>query len=479
MALAVGALVFGAGPVRGQALAGLALGASFAGVADGGIGTPPDPQGAAGPEYLLAMTNTGFVAQRKDGSVAASWTPAEFWAPASQGDSLFDPRVMFDGLSGRWFAVMATEGVTAPPAVLLAVSAGADPRQGWQFFRINADPAGESYAEFPLIGANGRWICVTADMISRQSGGLVGGAVWAIEKAPLLEAGSLAVTRFSVSYPGLPLTPVATFDAGEPDEFLVAERSGNDSGQGELEVKRVTGSGGPVQLVEVGRVAAPVPWLENAVPFDSSPQAGTAVKITSPRADVASACLRNGTIWAVHAATVPAGAAPEHTAVQWWRLTTAGALSGFGRIEDPSGGMWLGYPSVAVNAADQVVIGYSIFSTGSYASAGYSWRLSPECDAQLSEIHVLRAGEAPYDRPDAAGLNRWGDLSETAVDPADDFTIWTIQEYAAAAVSGQSRWGTWWGGFLPAPGGRSLACLAPIPASAPLLLAPRRGPAEP
>ena len=28
-------------------------------------------------------------------------------------------------------------------------------------------------------------------------------------------------------------------------------------------------------------------------------------------------------------------------------------------------------------------------------------------------------------------LNRWGDFSQTVVDPEDDQTIWTFQEYAA------------------------------------------------
>ncbi|MCP4285632.1 MAG: hypothetical protein GY792_14440, partial [Gammaproteobacteria bacterium] len=43
--------------------------------------------------------------------------------------------------------------------------------------------------------------------------------------------------------------------------------------------------------------------------------------------------------------------------------------------------------------------------------------------------------------------NRWGDYSATAIDPVDDLTFWTLQEYAGTNVGGgvnDGRWGTWW-----------------------------------
>jgi hypothetical protein len=45
--------------------------------------------------------------------------------------------------------------------------------------------------------------------------------------------------------------------------------------------------------------------------------------------------------------------------------------------------------------------------------------------------------------------NRWGDFSATVVDPTDDTSFWTLQEYAKFPVSGISQWGTWWGKFHP------------------------------
>lgn len=58
-------------------------------------------------------------------------------------------------------------------------------------------------------------------------------------------------------------------------------------------------------------------------------------------------------------------------------------------------------------------------------------------------------GEASYQRTDTSGRNRWGDYSYTSLDPEDDMTLWTLQEYAE---SGTNIWGTWVDSVLaPAP----------------------------
>jgi hypothetical protein len=198
-------------------------------------------------------------------------------------------------------------------------------------------------------------------------------------------------------------------------------------------------------------------------PLESLPQEGTTRRIISDQDEIASACLRHGKIWAVQTATLsPAGSIPLHTVVQWWRIEPDGALDAFGRIGDPAGSTWLGFPSIAVNADDEALVGYSLFSGGHFASAGYSISTGCSGDAALSEIRSLKDGEAAYIRTDGSGNNRWGDLSETVVDP-DGRTLWTLQEYAAATAGGESRWGTWWGGFSADPSSRrDGACVAPV-----------------
>jgi uncharacterized repeat protein (TIGR01451 family) len=149
----------------------------------------------------------------------------------------------------------------------------------------------------------------------------------------------------------------------------------------------------------------------------------------------------------VHHIFLPA-TTPTRAAVQWWQLSTAGAIQQRGRIDDSTAATFHAFPSIAVNANSDVLIGYSRFSASQYASANYSFRLSGEPANTLQSDAVLKAGEGPYYKTFSGTRNRWGDYSSTVVDPANDLDMWTIQEYAATPVgtgANSGRWGTWWG----------------------------------
>jgi hypothetical protein len=70
----------------------------------------------------------------------------------------------------------------------------------------------------------------------------------------------------------------------------------------------------------------------------------------------------------------------------------------------------------------------------------------------MREARVYKPGEGHFNLAYSGGVNRWGDYSHTVVDPSDDTTLWTIQEYARAQVgtgAGSGRWGTWWAAVNP------------------------------
>jgi hypothetical protein len=67
---------------------------------------------------------------------------------------------------------------------------------------------------------------------------------------------------------------------------------------------------------------------------------------------------------------------------------------------------------------------------------------------------VYQDGQDYYEKDFGGGRYRWGDYSHTMVDPIDDASFWTIQEYArpraAPTVGGSdSKWGTWWAKVAP------------------------------
>jgi hypothetical protein len=89
-----------------------------------------------------------------------------------------------------------------------------------------------------------------------------------------------------------------------------------------------------------------------------------------------------------------------------------------------------------------VRIGFSGSKSTEFVGAYIAGRAPGDPTGFTTAPQLIKAGEAAYQRIDGSGRNRWGDFSYTSVDPVDDLTIWTIQEYAGTGAAG-NIWGTW------------------------------------
>ena len=113
--------------------------------------------------------------------------------------------------------------------------------------------------------------------------------------------------------------------------------------------------------------------------------------------------------------------------VAWYRINPGtGTVQSQGRINDPS--RWYYYPSVAVNKDNVAAIGFSGSSTAEFVG-GYYTLIQPSTGT-AEPVVQLKAGEATYFKIFSGTENRWGDFSATSVDPTDDTSFWTLQEYA-------------------------------------------------
>ena len=85
--------------------------ATFPGDSGPGPKDGPDNSGAVGPDHVVDFTNANVVIHdKKTGEVIRRMTQTEFWKdakPAFDFPALNDPRLLYDPLSGRWFAVAA------------------------------------------------------------------------------------------------------------------------------------------------------------------------------------------------------------------------------------------------------------------------------------------------------------------------------------------------------------------------------------
>jgi hypothetical protein len=163
---------------------------------------------------------------------------------------------------------------------------------------------------------------------------------------------------------------------------------------------------------------------------------------------------RNGSLFTTH--TVP-DPSRSKTVVRWYEINPASTPATRlqeGTISDPN--RFYYYPSVAVNLAGDVAIGFSGSSSSppEYAGAYYTARRAADPPNTMHPVTLLRSGKASYFKTFSGRDNRWGDFSATVVDPADDTTFWTLQEIASTPVVTPAgaildRWATWWGSFGP------------------------------
>ena len=88
------------------------------------------------------------------------------------------------------------------------------------------------------------------------------------------------------------------------------------------------------------------------------------------------------------------------------------------------------------------------------------FRYGSDAAGTMRDPLIYKAGEGMYWKTfncgNPAAENRWGDYSATMVDPVDDTSLWTLQEYSqpegsvfAATGCNSGVWGTWWAKVVP------------------------------
>lgn len=421
-----------------------ALSASFQG-SPGPSGGPPDTQGAAGPNHLMVVLNAEVRVQDKSGAtLGVVRSLSDFFSPlASDSLNAFDPQLQFDPYGGRWILVAGNSPFGTDGSLLIGVSKTSDPTGDWKLFSFNADSEGKFWLDHPVLGFNKNWIVVSASMIPIESSGSVHADVFALNKSALYSAGPGSfLTRFRLpDEASLLMRPATTLDSSLDTMYLIQYWLGNSNGSGSLRLYSITGPVGSEVLNNVGTpvfITTTDTWNNGGM--NGAPQLGSSERLPTGNPEINSVIYRNGSLWCVHTINLPADGEPTRSALQWWEISPNGTVMQRGRVEDPSGNVFYGFPSIAVNSNNDVLIGYARFTATAYAGSGYVFRAGSDPQNSMRDDTVLKTGESPY------FSNRWGDYSETVVDPANDVDMWTTQEYAAPVLGGHA---TWWGRISP------------------------------
>ena len=429
---------------------------------------PPDTHGAVGMDKLVVMINNNVTIQNKTtGAVLSTVSEDTFWnagAATPRGSGYFDPKVLFDPYNQRFIACILSDGISASSKLHLAVSQTSDPQGTWFITTIQAGSTTYG-ADFPSIGFNKNWLTISLNMFNNSTGVFTGGNLYLIDY-PQFRAGT--VNAFGVTDPtsvtmslALTLQPAVTYSATEANEYIMRTQF-NDP----ITVMRLLNvTGTPPAAPTLSTISTGVPIGEpvnrslGEVLPQAPPTVGTGTrKIDADDARLTNVVFRNGSIWAVHhfgacaANNCTAANQFTRTVAQAYQVDTAGNVLQRLRVDDPTatatnGGKWYAYPSIAVNAANDVLIGFSQFASNQWGSAGYATHERTEATGVIDDPQIYQAGLGYYEKTFGGTRNRWGDYSNTQVDPVNDRDLWTIQELANPPVgtgNGSGRWNTWW-----------------------------------
>jgi hypothetical protein len=429
----------------------------------------PMHSGGVGPNHLMSMTDRNVLIQDRAGATISTMLSSTFWSPLVPGALLYS-RVYFDNTTDRWLA-SARSGVGGTMTILLAVSVSDDPTGSWNYYSVVADPTAVQFPDWTPLGYSANHIAISANMFNVTGGAFVASKLWVYEKSAALAGGPVTVSVFPTGFMatthgsgGSSPHPTRDTDGSSPNIYMLND-SFTSSGVFLLQITVISGPGAaPV----VSSIAGSPFGGTTSFHFVSVNFSGTQRVLSQLAPEtrgispfsirLASTLVRNGKIWAAHTGGRPTTGVNE-TAVHWYQLDPT--LSFPGASAPAPNGMMLQNgavgggantaqicPSIAVNCAEDAIIGFSNGDSTKLPEASYVFRRGSDAISTTGPIRLLKAGETNYWKTLAGTTAQWGLNSSSSVDPLDDSSLWTLQPYAGTRVGAadtDSRWGARWG----------------------------------
>jgi len=435
---------------------------------------PPDSMGSVGPSQVLVAVNGRIKVFDKQGNLGGlDVTDANFWGSEAGGDEVTDPQVEYDRLSQRWFITelsfnCSNNSCSTNNRILVAVSSSSTISNSSSFtlFHFNqndADPDPVArFADYDQLGVDASAIYVGVNDFS-SNGGFTGSTAFVIDKADLL-ANTLTVTGFDLVSgnhgPDSP-QPAQDMDPNVPAGYLVGV---DVSSFGRLDVVRISDPAGTPTASSFA-LTVPATIQPEAVPQASGTPAPPKLDPVSDRlfeAMIGRDESGNVSLWTAHNIEVNssgvASGSGGRDGARWYQigsLSTTPTLIQSGTLFDPASTspryFWI--PSIAMNGQGAASLNSSTAGSGKFASVASSAHLPTDPPGTTEPFTIAYASSSKYDDGSSDNPQRWGDYSQTVVDPTDNQTFWTFQEYANSSGSADA-WGV-----------RVIKVLAPPPAT--------------
>jgi hypothetical protein len=451
------------------------LGTSFTGaVLSDANAFPPDVMGAVGPSQYVVFVNGRLRTFNKTTGVAdgiINANPDAFFSlvttPPGTGQLTItsDPNVRYDRLSGRWFLtiidvtlVLSTGAIAVPNRLLIAMSDGSTITAGtvWSFTYYQ-NPT--YFDDYPSLGIDANALYIGTDKFT-IAGSFNNTKAYVFNKSSII-TGTPTVYIFDnlISVNTGPFAPrgVDNYDPNNTGPSALGYFIGvNVSTYSTLILRRVTNpAGSPPTMsgnisITTNTTTGPVkvPHFGNT--------GGNNGRLDALDDRLYAAHLRNGRLWTAHNIGVNNSGtttSANRNGSSWYEIQN---LSGTPSIYQqatlydntlPNDANQRNYwiPTIMVTGQGHAALGCSIAGTNERINCFTTGRLVGDVLGTLrdgpggSSLPGYTSSTTAYnpsgDPGTSRGYRRWGDYSYLSLDPNDDMTMWTAQEFCDATNS--------------------------------------------
>jgi hypothetical protein len=427
---------------------------------------PSDSTGSVGSRRFIELVNSSFALYDKTSGVPI--TTGTLNTLAGGGGSVFDPQVMWDAQTNRFYYAMVLAVNSTTNLIATGFSTTASPNNGSTDFCHYTVNFGSDLPDYPKLGDSSPFWIIGSNVFNSR-GAFTGADSFAISKPPAgttcpaassLKFGEQFGLRDSTGASAFTPVPADQIDARAAG-FIIARAGALPSTRLSLhQVTKDATTGLPVFQTTGTAVTVPSYTIPPSAPQRNGfPNAAKLLDTLDARPTQAVSAVDPGHgnavgLWVQQTtATNPAG----RSEVRWYEINPAmGTLFQQGKATSTSFFAFNG--AISPDRArlgstglfgDSMVLGFDTASTTSFPAV----QMVSKVGAAAQSVPVLvRSSPGNYSGFDCAGTDnacRWGDFAGASPDPiavsgAVAGTVWLVSQYASGVNSTTAaNWRTW------------------------------------
>ncbi len=402
--------------------------------------TPPDMNGAVGgsggTEYVTEMINGYYGVYTPSGTPTTQESLSAFWGNALGParpilNSVYDPRILYDPASQRWFAT-SLMGAGTPNSFLVAASATSNPNGAWSGFAIPSDVTGQNWADFDTLGVNGSNVYISGNMYPVGTGGYAGTSNIVVIPKSDLTAASPSLNGYRIFYNagGFANQAGQNYANNTPTAYFYGASLSNSN-----QLTPISISGTSAFNYALTQASSNITFTtaaaSNAVPVASQPGLPNSIDAGDSRLS-SSLVTAMGYVWGTQTVVNPTN--PALSAIRWFAIDpTNNYLEAQGILSDPHNSLY--YGSIALSKTGAIVIDLEESGASQNISTYLATGIFNGTSVTMGSPTLLNGGPGVYVQssafsPDAGGPTspRWGDYSAIQVDPNNPSDFWIFQE---------------------------------------------------